>query len=343
MALLEVKNLQTTFDTPGGKVQALSGVSFSIDKGQTLAIVGESGSGKSVTLRSILRILPANRSKITGEVWLDGRELLGLPEKEMRSVRGKQISMIFQEPIAALDPVFTCGEQIMETLTRHQKMTRSEAARRAKELVDLVQIPAGERRLKAYPHELSGGMRQRMMIAIALSCGPDVLLADEPTTALDVTVQAQVLTLIRDLQEHLGMGVIFVTHDLGVVAEVADDVAVMYAGRVIEFGPVRNVLRSPAHPYTEGLSKATVKQADDRSRLVPIPGSPPDLLRLPKGCAFAPRCNYVSDECLEAVPDEVWTSPGTMSRCVRAVNHAPGAKENVFARPQRQGTAVSAG
>jgi peptide/nickel transport system ATP-binding protein len=343
MALLEVKDLQTTFDTPGGKVRALSGVSFSVDKGKTLAIVGESGSGKSVTLRSILRILPGNRSKTTGEVWLDGRDLLSLPEKEMRAVRGKQISMIFQEPIAALDPVFTCGEQIIETLTRHQKMTRSEAARRARELVELVQIPAGERRLKAYPHELSGGMRQRMMIAIALSCGPHVLLADEPTTALDVTVQAQVLTLIRDLQEQMGMGVIFVTHDLGVVAEVADDVAVMYAGRVIEFGPVRNVLRSPAHPYTEGLAMATVRRGDDRSRLVPIPGSPPDLLRLPQGCAFAPRCSYVNDECLKAVPDEVWTSPETMSRCVRAVNQAPGAKEKLFARPQRQGTAISAG
>jgi peptide/nickel transport system ATP-binding protein len=333
MALLEVKDLRTTFDTPGGKVQALSGVSFSVDRGKTLAIVGESGSGKSVTLRSILRILPSSRSKITGQVTLDGTELLSLSEKDMRAVRGKRISMIFQEPIVALDPVFTCGQQITETLMRHQKMSKSQAYARAKELVDLVQIPAGERRLKAYPHELSGGMRQRMMIAIALSCDPDVLLADEPTTALDVTVQAQVLTLIRDLQEQLGMGVIFVTHDLGVVAEVADDVAVMYAGRIIEFGSVRKVLREPGHPYTEGLSMATVRHSEERQRLVPIPGAPPDLLRLPAGCAFAPRCSYVTEECLDSMPDEVWTSPATMSRCFRAKAGSASAEERLFARP----------
>ncbi len=317
MAFLEVRNLSTSFSMPGDiVVHAVNGVSFSLEKGRVYALLGESGSGKSVTLRSILRVLPERRTTVSGEVWLDGVELLGLQEAEMRDVRGSRISMIFQEPIAAFDPIFTCGSQIEEAIVRHLHFSRKEASRRTKELLQIVQIPDAERRLRAFPHELSGGMRQRMMIAGALSCDPDLLLADEPSTSLDVTVQAQILALIRELQTRLGMAVIFVTHDLGVVAEIADEVAVMYGGRIVEFGPVREVLRNPAHPYTQGLLQAIVQRNQKGRRLIPIPGVPPDLSRLPAGCSFAPRCPHVRDECLENVPSQRSVNYQHMARCV---------------------------
>lgn len=317
MAFLEVRDLNTSFSMPGNiVVHAVNGVSFNLEKGRVYALLGESGSGKSVTLRSILRVLPERRTTVTGEVWLDGVDLLGLSEAEMRDVRGSRISMIFQEPIAAFDPIFTCGTQIEEAIVRHTNASRREASQKTKELLQLVQIPDADRRLRAFPHELSGGMRQRMMIAGALSCDPDLLLADEPSTSLDVTVQAQILALIRELQERLGMAVIFVTHDLGVVAEIADEVAVMYGGRIVEFGPVREVLRNPAHPYTQGLLQAIVQRNQKGRRLIPIPGVPPDLARLPPGCSFAPRCPHVREECREDLPSERFLNDQHMARCV---------------------------
>ena len=316
MPFLEVNDLETTFSMPGGVVHAVNGVSFSLEKGRVYALLGESGSGKSVTLRSILRVLPQRRTQVSGEVWLDGVNLLSLPEAEMRDVRGRRVSMIFQEPIAAFDPIFTCGKQIDEAIVRHQKVTWKEASKKTKELLQMVQIPDADRRVRAYPHELSGGMRQRMMIAGALSCDPDILLADEPTTSLDVTVQAQILALMRDLQQRLGMAMIFVTHDLGVVAEVADEVAVMYAGRIVEYGPVGEVLKNPAHPYTQGLLNALVRGMHEKNRLVPIPGVPPDLSRLPVGCSFAPRCPYVNDQCLQSIPSDHLVNKQHGARCI---------------------------
>ena len=316
MPFFEVRDLHTSFETATGTVRAVNGVSFSLEKGRVYALLGESGSGKSVTLRSIIRVLPRRRTQVSGQVWLDGVDLLSLSESEMREVRGRRVSMIFQEPIAAFDPIYTCGKQIEEGILRHQKVSRAEAASKTRELLQIVQIPEAQRRSRAYPHELSGGMRQRMMIAGALSCDPDLLLADEPSTSLDVTVQAQILALIRDLQESLGMAVIFVTHDLGVVAEIADDVAVMYGGRIVEFGPVAEVLQSPQHPYTQGLLDATVRGQRKGTKLVPIPGAPPDLAHLPPGCSFASRCSYARDDCLHEIPGQRAVNELHFSRCV---------------------------
>ena len=241
-ALLTVKGLQVEFHTRDGVVKAVNGVTFSLERGKVLALLGESGSGKSVTMRSLVRLLPKPRTRMAGEITLKGQSLYALSEGEVQNLRGSLVAMVFQEPMTALDPVYTVGEQIVETLVRHQQMSRTQARQRALELFEIVHIPSPERRLKSYPHEMSGGMRQRAMLAIALACNPELLLADEPTTALDVTVQAQILYLLRELQTRLGMAVIFVTHDLGVAAEVADEVAVMYAGRIVEYGPVRAVL-----------------------------------------------------------------------------------------------------
>src|ERR671924_1785557 len=313
--LVEVKDLHVEFTTRDGVVKAVNGITFRLEPGRVLTILGESGSGKSVTLRSLVRLLPKVRTHISGEVWLRGMNLYEFSEHEVQDIRGGLVSMVFQEPMTALDPVYTVGEQIVETLVRHQQMSRDQAQRRALELLEIVQISSPQRRLKSYPHEMSGGMRQRAMIAIALACNPELLLADEPTTALDVTVQAQILYLLRELQTRLGMAVIFVTHDLGVAAEVADEVAVMYAGRIVEYGPVRAVLQQPAHPYTQGLMNATVHRGMKGKQLVPIPGQPPDLTRLPVGCSFAPRCPSGQTRCLVAFPDEYRISADHMARC----------------------------
>jgi peptide/nickel transport system ATP-binding protein len=313
--LLIVEDLSVAFHTRDGVVQAVNGVTFALERGKVLALLGESGSGKSVTMRALVRLLPKARTQMAGEVTLKGQSLSALSAAEMHNLRGSLVAMVFQEPMTALDPVYTVGAQIVETLVRHQQMSRAQARQRALELFELVHIPSPERRLKSYPHEMSGGMRQRAMIAIALACNPELLLADEPTTALDVTVQAQILALLRELQARLGLAVIFVTHDLGVAAEVADEVAVMYAGRIVEYGPVRTVLQHPAHPYTQGLMNATVHRGMKGKQLVPIAGQPPDLTRLPGGCSFAPRCPVGKTRCHETFPEEYRIAADHMARC----------------------------
>ena len=315
MALAEVRDLTVRFVNHEATVHAVNGVSFSVQPGEVLCILGESGSGKSVTLRALIRLLPPRRTQIEGAVRVDGRDVLAMPPRALRELRGGLVAMIFQEPMTALDPVYTVGQQISETLRRHTGCDRRAARTRALELLELVRIPSPERRLDAYPHELSGGLRQRAMIAMALSCDPRLLLADEPTTALDATVQAQVLILLRRLQRELGMAMIFVTHDLGVAAEIADRVAVMYAGRLVESGPVGELLSAPAHPYTAGLLASMVHgQPRDRD-IDTIPGSPPDLRRLPQGCSFAPRCPRRKAECRLAIPEPRILGPGRIAAC----------------------------
>jgi peptide/nickel transport system ATP-binding protein len=305
--LLEVSRLQTHFRTPDGVVRAVDGVSFGIDAGETVALVGESGCGKSVTSMSILRLIPDPPGGIAGSVRFQGRELLGLPEQEMRAIRGNEISMIFQEPMTSLNPVLTVGRQIGETLRLHQGLGPKEAQAKAVGMLSLVGIPAPERRVREYPHHLSGGMRQRVMIAMALACNPKLLIADEPTTALDVTIQAQILDLMRDLKRRLGSAILLITHDLGVVAEMAERVVVMYAGRKVEEGAVREIFRQPLHPYTQGLLGAVPRLgssvgAQGRSRLVEIPGLVPSLRESIVGCAFAGRCPFVTDMCRSVAP-----------------------------------------
>src|SRR6202047_3188333 len=309
--LLEVQDLSVRFVSREAAGTAVSGATFSLSGGEVLCLLGESGSGKSVTLRALMRLLPKQAEGAgPGGVELAGQDVLALQGKALRAFRGGAVSMVFQEPMTALDPVYTIGQHLMEMIRRHKGGTRAEARARAIELLDLVKIPSAARRLDAYPHELSGGLRQRAMIAIALSCRPRLLLADEPTTALDATVQIQVLVLLRRLQQELGMSTIFVTHDLGVAAEIADRVAVMYAGRVIEEGPVADVLRAPAHPHTAGRLASTVhNQAPDQD-IAAIPGSPPDLRRLPPGCSFAPRCSLAMAACRQDFPAPVYPAPG---------------------------------
>ena len=315
-ALAEVDDLNVRFVTREATVHAVNGVSFTVQAGEVLCILGESGSGKSVTLRALMRLLPPRRTRIEGAIRVEGHDVLAMRPRALRDLRGGLVSMIFQEPMTALDPVYTVGRQIGETVRRHTGCDRSAARQRALELLELVRIPSAERRLDAYPHELSGGLRQRAMIAMALSCNPRLLLADEPTTALDATVQVQVLILLRRLQRELGMGMIFVTHDLGVAAEIADTIAVMYAGRIVESGPVAQVLSAPAHPYTAGLLASTVHgELGDRD-IAAIPGSPPDLRRLPPGCSFAPRCVRRTAECRSAVPEPRIPAPGRMAACL---------------------------
>jgi peptide/nickel transport system ATP-binding protein len=321
--LLEVADLSVDFVTREATVHAVSGASFSLRPGEVLCLLGESGSGKSVTLRALMRLLPPKRARIAGRVTLADQDVLTLEGAALRSFRGGSVSMVFQEPMTALDPVYTIGQHLIETIRRHKGGTKAQARARAIELLDLVKIPSPERRIDAYPHELSGGLRQRAMIAIALSCGPRLLLADEPTTALDATVQIQVLVLLRRLQQELGMSTIFVTHDLGVAAEIADRVAVMYAGRVIEEGPVADVLRAPAHPYTAGLLASTVHDQAPDQDIAAIPGSPPDLRRLPPGCSFAPRCGLAMPACRQAFPDPVYPAPNHMARCLRVAELLP--------------------
>ena len=321
--LVEVEDLTVRFVTRESTVHAVNGVSFSVQPGEVLCILGESGSGKSVTLRALMRLLPPKRTRIDGKILVDGQDVLALNDTALRHLRGGLVSMIFQEPMTALDPVYTIGAQIVETIRRHKGGSASAARAKALELLELVKIPSAARRLDAYPHELSGGLRQRAMIAMALSCGPRLLLADEPTTALDATVQIQVLILLRRLQKELGMGTIFVTHDLGVASEIADRIAVMYAGRIVEEGPVADVLANPLHPYTQGLLASTVHgQARDHD-IDAIPGSPPDLRIAPTGCAFAPRCAYAEARCLASVPEERRPLPHRMARCVRVARQVP--------------------
>jgi peptide/nickel transport system ATP-binding protein len=317
MPAVTVENLAVRFRQRDRTIHAVNGVDFTLARGEVLGILGESGSGKSVTLRALMRLLP-NYCEIEGRIVIDGEDITSAPPSRLEELRGGKVAMIFQEPVTALDPVFTIGDQIAETIVRHEGTSRREAWRRALDLLERVQIPSAKRRLAAYPHEMSGGMRQRAMIALALSCKPSVLLADEPTTALDVTVQIQILLLLRELQRELGMAVIFVTHDVGAAAEISDRLAVMYAGRFVETGSVRDVLRKRAHPYTEGLLAANLHGAEPGARLTTIPGAPPNLAALPAGCSFTPRCAYALPACHDATPPARSYGAGHMARCLRA-------------------------
>ncbi|MBI3081226.1 MAG: ABC transporter ATP-binding protein [candidate division NC10 bacterium] len=320
--LLSVENLQTYFFTDAGVLRAVDGVSLRIAQGETLGVVGESGCGKTVTALSILRLVPDPPGRIVGgRVTFEGTELLGLDPERMRKMRGSAISMIFQEPMTSLNPVFTVGDQIAEGVRLHQKLSRRAAWDRAVEMLRLVQIPDPDRRAREYPHQLSGGMRQRVMIAMALSCGPRLLIADEPTTALDVTIQAQILELLVRLKEELGMAVMLITHDLGVIADTAQRVVVMYAGRVVEEAPVRDLFANPRHPYTQGLlaSIPTLeKGVGGRKRLQAIPGLVPSLLDLPPGCRFSDRCPLAVPECRVAEPELRQVTPQHRARCIFA-------------------------
>ena len=321
--LLDVRNLQTHFSTRGGVVRAVDGVSWDVQEGETVALVGESGCGKSVSALSIMRLVAGPSGQIVGgEVLFKGRDLLRLSEEEMRHVRGREIGMVFQEPMTSLNPVLTIGRQLTEGLEIHLGLSPAAAQRRAAELLGMVGIPDPERRLPQYPHQFSGGMRQRMMIAMALSCNPSLILADEPTTALDVTIQAQILELMKDLSRRFGVALLIITHNLGVVARYADRVNVMYAGRIIERGTARELYANPRHPYTLGLLRS-VPRLDEprRARLDPIEGQPPDLTRLPAGCAFAPRCAFSVDRCrVEVPPLRQVNGAGHVSACWEAEN-----------------------
>jgi oligopeptide transport system ATP-binding protein len=308
--ILSVDNLHVSFRTYDGEITVVRGVSFALEKGETLAIVGESGSGKSVTAKSLMRLLPKQNSMIkNGEILYEGQDLLKYSNKEMQKVRGPEISMVFQDPMTSLNPTMTIGKQVMEGLRKHQEIGKKEAFKQATELLELVGIPSAVERMKDYPHQFSGGMRQRVVIAMALACNPKILIADEPTTALDVTIQAQILDLMRDLQEKTCTAIILITHDLGVVANMAQRVAVMYAGEIIETGTVDEIFDQPQHPYTWGLLSSMPKLHADRSLpLVPIPGTPPDLAHLSKGCPFAARCPYAMTVCHHFEPDHTRVS-----------------------------------
>ncbi|MCA3365682.1 MAG: ABC transporter ATP-binding protein [Roseomonas sp.] len=329
MAILEIDNLQTHFRTPDGINRAVDGVSFHVEAGETLAVVGESGCGKSVTAMSILRLIPEPPGKLAGAIRFNGKNLLDLSEAEMRDIRGNEISMIFQEPMTSLNPVLTVGRQIGETLRLHQGMSAQQAEDRAVDMLKLVGIPEPERRVKEYPHQLSGGMRQRVMIAIALACNPKLLIADEPTTALDVTIQAQILDLMRDLKHRVGAAIVLITHDLGVVAEVAERVVVMYAGRKVEEAKVGPLFRNPRHPYTQGLLGSVPKLGSSldgtETRLQEIPGLVPSLKQKLQGCVFASRCAYATDLCRSVAPGLEEKAPGHIVACHYAVKEVAAA------------------
>ncbi len=319
--LLEVKDLHTEFRTGAGLVRAVDGISYSVEAGETVAIVGESGSGKSVSALSVLRLIPDPPGRITqGEICFAGRDIMQLSDVEMREIRGGDIGMVFQEPMTSLNPVLTIGRQITETLEQHRGMDRHAAHRRAAELLGLVGIADAERRLRQYPHQLSGGMRQRIMIAIALACDPKLIIADEPTTALDVTIQAQILELMKDLTRRLHVALIIITHNLGVVARYANRVNVMYAGRLVETGLAPDVYHNPRHPYTQALLRSVPRlDRPRRERLDPVEGQPPDLTRLGVGCAFSPRCPFSVDACEQARPAlEPTGAPGHLAACFRS-------------------------
>jgi peptide/nickel transport system ATP-binding protein len=316
--MVSLRDLTVTFAGGRAPVQAVNGVSLDVQRGEVVALIGESGSGKSVTLRTLLRLHPERRTRLGGQVLVDGQDVLALSPTQLADFRGKVVSMIFQEPLLALDPVYTVGQQIVESIRRHEPVDEATARQRALELFERVRIPSPERRLAAYPHEMSGGMRQRAMIALALACRPQVLLADEPTTALDATVQIQILLLLRELQRELGLSIIFVTHDIGAALEVADRIAVMYAGRIVEEGTARELIRSPRHPYTLALLHGRAHGALPKgARLETIGGSPPDLSRLPPGCAFAERCRFAVDACRQEQPAAVELAQGHRARCLR--------------------------
>jgi oligopeptide/dipeptide ABC transporter ATP-binding protein len=301
LALLEVRNLKTTFKTEDGIVAAVNGLSFAVEPGKTLGIVGESGSGKSVTSLSIMRLIASNGTIESGEVLFRGENLLDKSEAEMRKIRGRDIAMIFQDPMTSLNPVLTVGEQIAEATRLHLGLSKKDALAKAVDMLRLVRIPAAEKRLRDYPHQFSGGMRQRVMIAMALSCDPAVLIADEPTTALDVTIQAQIIELMNEMQARLGSAIVLITHDLGVVAETCENVLVMYGGNMVEYGSATQIFAEPKMPYTMGLLASLPRLDQAGSRLIPIEGQPPNLLRMPPGCAFEPRCAYKMPICREPV------------------------------------------
>ena len=302
--ILDIKDERLSFFTPAGEVKALNGVSFTMNQGDVLGVVGESGSGKSVTAYSVMGLTAYPGKLVGGKVWFNGHEIENMKEKDFRKIRGNEVSIIFQDPMTSLNPVYTIGNQIVEVILLHTKKSKQEAWARAKELLELVGINEPERRLNQYPHELSGGMRQRVMIAMALACEPDILIADEPTTALDVTIQAQILELMQSLQKKLGMAIIMVTHDLGVIAEMCDEIVVMYGGRFCERGTADEIFYNPRHEYTRGLLRSIPNITNMKERLVPISGTPINMLNMPKGCAFCARCDKAMKICLEQVPEE---------------------------------------
>jgi oligopeptide/dipeptide ABC transporter ATP-binding protein len=318
MSLLEVRGLTTAFATGHGEVTAIEDVSFSLDEGEVLGIVGESGSGKSVTALTIMGLLPQPPARIiAGNVRFDGNDLTRLPDTRMQKIRGPGIGMVFQEPMTSLNPVFTIGDQVMETVRAHERIGTAALRARTLEMLERVGIPSAARRLDDYPHQLSGGQRQRVMLAMALACRPRLLIADEPTTALDVTIQAQILDLLLDLRDEFGMALIIITHNMGVVAETADSVLVMYAGRIVEEAPITALFDRPLHPYTRGLLACVPSLDDDRDRLLAIPGSLPDPARRPPGCRFAPRCPHAVPACTAAVPAFVSDGPAHSAACIR--------------------------
>ena len=315
MALLEVKDLHTSFFTDAGEVKAVNGVSFNLERGKVLGIVGESGSGKSVTAYSIMQILSDPGKIVSGSIKLDGQELVGSGEKVMKTVRGNKVSIIFQDPMTSLNPTYTIGKQLMEAILLHTDRDKKQAYDRAVEMLRLVNVNEPEKRMKQYPFEFSGGMRQRVMIAMALACEPDILIADEPTTAHDVTIQAQILELMKSLQQELGMAIILITHDLGVVAQMCDEVIVMYAGSICEQGTADEIFYNPCHEYTKGLLKSIPSAETAGKRLEPITGTPIDLLNMPKGCAFAPRCGSAMKICLKACPERMTINEDHQATC----------------------------
>ncbi len=335
MALLEVKDLHTSFFTPAGEVRAVNGVSFDLERGRVLGIVGESGSGKSVTAYSIMQILASTGKIVSGSIKLDGQELVGSGEKVMKTVRGNKISIIFQDPMTSLNPTYTIGHQLVEAITLHTPRNKKQAWDRAVEMLELVGINEPEKRMKQYPFEHSGGMRQRVMIAMALACEPDILIADEPTTALDVTIQAQILELMKDLQEKLGMAIIMITHDLGVVAQLCDEVIVMYAGSICEQGTAEEIFYNPKHEYTRGLMRSIPTADTAGTKLQPISGTPIDLLNMPAGCPFAPRCDNAMKICIRQACDSMEINAEHLAACWMNVKNScaeeKGQAENVSA------------
>ena len=325
--LLSVRDLHTSFTTENGEVMAVNGVNFNLDEGRVLGIVGESGSGKSVTAYSVMQILADNGRITKGQVFFKGEDVVKWPESRIRSFRGKNVSIIFQDPMTSLNPVFTVGNQLMEAVLLHTGKSRSEARARALEMLNLVGINEPEKRLRQYPYELSGGMRQRVMIAMALACEPDILIADEPTTALDVTIQAQILELMQDLQRKMGMAIIMVTHDLGVIAEMCDEIIVMYGGRICERGTADEIFYNPSHEYTKGLLRSIPSSGGRRERLVPIAGTPINMLNMPEGCAFCPRCDQAMKICLTQQPEELRINSDHLASCWVNVRDGRGYKE----------------